>query len=197
MDKKIINFITGVVILTAAIVCNVMLYDVQKNMIDHTKSQDALIAKLEKDIRDIEEFNKNMGEHIITLDNTIIEMNNQITELETKIEKLNSEKTTTTSPTKTKSVEQQSTGTTLTFEATAYAGDTITATGTTPVVGRTIAVDPKVIPYGTQVYIEGMGTYTAEDCGGAVKGNIIDIFMATEEECRAWGRRNVQVQILS
>ena len=53
--------------------------------------------------------------------------------------------------------------------ATAYAGDTITATGTKPKWG-TIAVDPRVIPYGTKVYIPQFNmTFVAEDCGGAIK----------------------------
>ena len=54
-------------------------------------------------------------------------------------------------------------------------GDGLTATGTNVTPGRTIAVDPTVIPYGTEVYIEGYGWRTAEDCGGSVKGNHIDI----------------------
>ena len=54
--------------------------------------------------------------------------------------------------------------------ATAYATGTITSTGTKPKWG-TIAVDPNVIPYGTKVYIPKFNmTFTAEDCGGAIKG---------------------------
>lgn len=61
--------------------------------------------------------------------------------------------------------------------ATAYTGHSITATGTKPKWG-TIAVDPKVIPYGTKVYIPQFDmVFTAEDCGGAIKGNKIDIYM--------------------
>ena len=67
------------------------------------------------------------------------------------------------------------------FKITHYAGDTATSTGTTPTVGRTIAVDPRVIPYGSRVIINGH-TYIAEDCGGAIKGNKIDIFVGSESE---------------
>ena len=86
---------------------------------------------------------------------------------------------------------------TMTVSATAYSGDTVTSTGKVPKVGRTIAVDPKVIPYGTRVYIPALGqTYIAEDCGGAIKGNKIDIFMSSEEKCISWGVRNIEIQIL-
>lgn len=67
------------------------------------------------------------------------------------------------------------------FRITHYAGDTATSTGARPTVGRTIAVDPKVIPYGSKVIINGH-TYIAEDCGGAIKGNKIDIFVGSESE---------------
>ena len=87
--------------------------------------------------------------------------------------------------------------TTMTVSATAYAGDGITATGTVPKVGRTIAVDPRVIPYGTRVYIPALGgTYIAEDCGGGIKGNKIDIFMSSEAKCNSWGVRKIEIQIL-
>lgn len=51
-----------------------------------------------------------------------------------------------------------------------------TSTGAIATEGRTIAVDPSVIPYGSEVLINGH-VYVAEDCGGAVKGNVIDIFV--------------------
>lgn len=94
---------------------------------------------------------------------------------------------------------------TITVEATAYTGSAeenggwanMTSTGAVPREGRTIAVDPRVIPYGTRVYIPALGgTYVAEDCGGAIKGNRIDIFMNTSSKCNAWGRRHIEVQIL-
>jgi 3D (Asp-Asp-Asp) domain-containing protein len=68
------------------------------------------------------------------------------------------------------------------FMLTSYCGcvscceksDCITATGTYATEGRTIAVDPSIIPYGTEVIIDGQ-TFIAEDCGGAVVGNHIDV----------------------
>ena len=71
----------------------------------------------------------------------------------------------------------------------------ITATGTTAKKG-VIAVDPSVIPFGTRVYIPGYGVATAEDTGGAIKGNRIDVCYATKSEAYGWGVRNVPVYIL-
>lgn len=84
----------------------------------------------------------------------------------------------------------------MNVKATAYAGDTITSTGTTPKWG-TIAVDPSVIPYGTKVYIpEFDKVFVAEDTGSDIKKNRIDIFMDTEDHCNKWGVRNIDIYIL-
>lgn len=61
----------------------------------------------------------------------------------------------------------------------------------------TCAVDPSVIPYGTKLYVEGYGTAIANDCGGAVKGHIIDLYMRSTKECFQWGRRNRKVYVLN
>ena len=84
----------------------------------------------------------------------------------------------------------------LDVKATAYAGDTITSTGTVPTEGTTIAVDPSVIPYGSKVYIpEFDKVFTAEDCGSAIKGNRIDIFMDSEAKCNEWGVKNITIYV--
>lgn len=86
---------------------------------------------------------------------------------------------------------------TLNMEVTAYAPTgNPTKSGVMPQVGRTIAVDPNVIPLGSKVYIEGIGYRIAEDTGGAIKGNIIDLFMGSESECIEFGRQNLKIQIL-
>ena len=72
----------------------------------------------------------------------------------------------------------------------------ITSTGTVAKKGS-IAVDPRVIPYGTELYIPGYGYGIAEDCGGAIKGNKIDLCYETKNEAFSWGRRNVTIYILS
>lgn len=62
-----------------------------------------------------------------------------------------------------------------------------TSTGAIAKAGRTIAVDPKIIPYGSTILIDDHA-YIAEDCGGAVKGNVIDIFFDTHEETEGFGQ---------
>jgi 3D (Asp-Asp-Asp) domain-containing protein len=69
------------------------------------------------------------------------------------------------------------------------------ANGRRLVPGRTIAVDPDVIPYGTEVYIPGFGVGFASDTGGAIVGNRIDICVDTVSDAYKWGRRTVEVQI--
>lgn len=88
----------------------------------------------------------------------------------------------------------------LTMVATAYLptdgdGRGITYTGTRARYGE-IAVDPRVIPLGTKVFIPGYGIAVAEDTGGDILGNRIDLCMESYDSCMAFGRRTVQVYIL-
>ncbi|MCD5029535.1 3D domain-containing protein [Enterococcus asini] len=97
-------------------------------------------------------------------------------------------------------------GRTITMESTAYSSDpadalgggSVTATGqnllTNPMA---VAVDPSVIPLGTRLYVEGYGEAYAVDTGSAIQGNIIDVHFSTAAQCYSWGRRTVQVTILS
>ena len=61
---------------------------------------------------------------------------------------------------------------------------------------KIIAVDPKVIPLGTKVWVEGYGEAIAADKGGSIKGNKIDVFMSSTKKAYSWGRRTVTVKIL-
>lgn len=83
---------------------------------------------------------------------------------------------------------------TMRMEATAYCLTTPTATGTIPAVG-TVAVDPKVIPLYTKLYVVGYGDAVALDTGGDIKGNRIDLWFATEQEAISFGRRMITVII--
>jgi 3D (Asp-Asp-Asp) domain-containing protein len=87
-----------------------------------------------------------------------------------------------------------------TVEASAYtmaegSGTGLTSTGVVPYHG-VVAVDPDVIPYGTRMYIPGYGFAVAADCGGAINGNTIDLFMEDYGDAISWGRRDVTVYFL-
>lgn len=97
-----------------------------------------------------------------------------------------------------------------TFVVTAYCAcekccgkwaDGITSTGTVATQGRTIAVDPRVIPYGTVLYFEGhgdlIGGYIAEDCGGSIKGNRIDLFFDSHEAANEWGIKVRDIYVIA
>ncbi len=60
----------------------------------------------------------------------------------------------------------------------------------------TCAVDPNVIPLGTRLYIEGYGYAVANDTGGSIIGNTVDVFFETFDECYTWGARTVKVYVL-
>ncbi|MBP1918716.1 G5 and 3D domain-containing protein [Youngiibacter multivorans] len=96
--------------------------------------------------------------------------------------------------------ESLSYSSTYTVRATAYAGDGITASGAVPVRNpsgwSTIAVDRTKIPLGTRVYVEGYGYAIAQDVGGAIKGDRIDVFMNSESDCIRWGVKYVRIYIL-
>jgi 3D (Asp-Asp-Asp) domain-containing protein len=73
----------------------------------------------------------------------------------------------------------------------------ITFSGKRAAEGRTIAVDPKIIPLGSTVYIEGIGVRKAEDTGSAIKGTRIDVFMDDVRLARQFGvKKNVKVYVL-
>ena len=98
----------------------------------------------------------------------------------------------------------------LTVEATAYTahpsenggtygGRVLTAMGhdlTANPNMKMIAVDPKVIPLGSKVWVEGYGEAIAGDTGGAIKGNRIDVLVGSDSAANKWGRKTVKVKIL-
>jgi 3D (Asp-Asp-Asp) domain-containing protein len=61
---------------------------------------------------------------------------------------------------------------------------------------RIVAVDPRLIPYRSSVWVEGLGWHTAEDCGGAIKGFRLDVLTHTRKSAFAWGRRKRRVVVV-
>lgn len=91
-------------------------------------------------------------------------------------------------------------GDTMVMEASAYLpgdgnGNGITAMGI-PATYGVAAVDPRVIPLGTRLYVEGYGEAIAADTGGAIRGNKIDLCMESYNEAMNFGRRSVTVYVL-
>lgn len=103
---------------------------------------------------------------------------------------------------------RQGAGKKITVEATAYTpsprengGSNLTANGNRLEAYKYIAVDPKVIPLGTKIYIPffkdypNKGVFIADDTGGAIKGNRIDVLLANSKEANRFGRRNIDIYV--
>jgi 3D (Asp-Asp-Asp) domain-containing protein len=105
-------------------------------------------------------------------------------------------------PSNTKVVAQTVTNNYIIMRSSAYTRsrsegtqDGITYTGV-QVSRGCVAVDPSRIPLGTKLYIEGYGHAIANDTGGAIKGNRIDLYMHSKKEAFEWGRQEVRVWII-
>ncbi|HEL8181856.1 TPA: resuscitation-promoting factor [Listeria monocytogenes] len=106
----------------------------------------------------------------------------------------------TTSSSSSSSSSTPSGGKTYRMESTAYSGGGTTAYGINLSANpglKVIAVDPRIIPLGSKVWVEGYGEAIAGDTGGAIKGNIVDVYFPNESQCYSWGRRMVTVKVLN
>lgn len=74
--------------------------------------------------------------------------------------------------------------------------DGITASGVKAVEGVTVAMN-KSIPFGTKIYIDGVGERIVQDRGGAIKGNRIDLYFSDHQSALNFGRQTKQVTILN
>ncbi|KRG14695.1 3D domain-containing protein [Lederbergia galactosidilytica] len=105
--------------------------------------------------------------------------------------------------TKKSTVNKKTAYKTMTVKATAYTASCkgcsgITATGINlkkKPNAKVISVDPKKIPLGTKVYVEGYGEAIAGDTGSAIKGNKIDLHMSTKKKALNWGVRTVKIKV--
>ena len=140
-------------------------------------------------------------EEVIASSEEVSEPGVETAEANTEIEE---EKTETTEKDVNETTTEEVQGKTFAVESTAYTAGCsgcsgITATGinlNNDPYAKVIAVDPNVIPLGTQVYVEGYGNAVAGDTGGAIKGNKIDIHLPTKDEARNWGRKTVNITII-
>ena len=87
------------------------------------------------------------------------------------------------------------------FVASGYsANDPAQGTNSTTATGAKVqegivAVDPDMIPLGTEIEIKGMGIFVAEDTGGKIKGNRIDIYFDTKQEAKEFGQQGIWVKV--
>jgi 3D (Asp-Asp-Asp) domain-containing protein len=88
----------------------------------------------------------------------------------------------------------------MAFAATAYSIEGKTAAGTQTHEGI-VAADPKVLPLGTRIRVQGAGQYDGEyvvrDTGQAVKGHEIDVYLASDREAKVFGRKSIQVEVVA
>lgn len=165
------------------------------------------VESLNKKIEELEKENKDKEKEL----KDSIKKNNDLKEENKKLKKTNNIQTASRGTSYAKNTSGYTT-----FKATAYStyanGDPYagkkwgdkTATGTRVKQGRTIAVDPKRIKLGSKVdiifpepYSHLNGVYIAEDTGGAIKGNKVDIYLNNYQECLRFGRRDIKLKVIS
>lgn len=162
----------------------------------------------------LEATNKDLNESLMESWTTVATLNSEKQELETRIAELEKKSQTTQTTKKETTTTQNTTSNTNQstsggknlgqFKISAYChcskccgkSDGITATGVKATANRTIAVDPKVIPLGSKVIIDGK-TYVAEDTGGNIKGNRIDMYFSSHQEALNWGIKYKNVTLVS
>lgn len=173
------------------------------NLISHSLS----IINSSSSISDIENAVNNLNsllpqlnsDYAINLtEEAIASGNNQISEYEASILEENSSSTLAAESANGSVTNNLGT---YTMSATAYTGGGLTAMGIKPVRDpnglSTVSVDSSIIPLGSKVYVDGYGYAIASDTGGAIKGNKIDLYMNTLQDCYAFGRRTVTVTIVA
>lgn len=151
---------------------------------------------LEKIVDEEEEIIMLQTKQIDTLQQKLSDAENTIKEQETTIQKIKQEE-----EVQKKKLEDAEKNTylgnfNLSFYSKEQFPNSSTSTGVMPQVGVTVAVDPKVIPLGTKIHIEGLGVRIAQDTGGAIKGNKLDVFVETTAEAYQMGRQNRKVWIV-
>ena len=136
------------------------------------------------------------------------ESSSQASSSSTSTESSSTESSSSASSSESSSTPESSTGESSTgsgrvlqMESTAYSwrepgASNLSATGIDlSKQSNVVAVDPSVIPLGSLVKVSGYGFAIAGDTGGAIQGNIVDVHFDSVEQCTAWGRRQVTVEI--
>ena len=142
---------------------------------DEIKKAEQELIEIEQELEELKKINEELNQEIDKLEN-------QLHEVEEEVDNLFgfNAKVTAYAP----------------YESKGLCSDgnpNYTATGTTPTEGRTIAVAPDVIPYGSQVHIGGEGVFIAEDTGSMIRGKRVDIMLNSRRDALNWGARERRI----
>ena len=212
INKLIVIIITLIIMATIAITTfnfcqnhfiRVRVVNSQELLKDEIKERENIINDLNKQIEEL----KNKQEEPLNKQNELEEKNNELkNEIEkVKISKLSNKKTTVTSRSGStiRDTNTTSNDSWIWANVSGYCScvkccgknNGITASGSKASANHTIAA-PSNYSFGTKIEIEGMGIFTIEDRGGAIKGNKIDVYFNSHNEALAFGRKQLQIRVI-
>lgn len=194
-----------------------VLYINQTYVVQHGDTLIDIGKEYDVSVKDLKEWN-DLSSSVIVIGQELqingVNVDKEDAEIPKEKETAEVKKETTKAPAKTKTAEKKESktaanqekpeGKTISVSATAYTAGCDGCSGVTYTGvdlkknpnAKVIAVDPNVIPLGTEVYVEGYGYATAADIGGAIKGNKIDVHVPNKKEALSWGVRTVNVTIV-
>lgn len=167
---------------------------VNADVVEETPDKNKLIEEMDKRIIELEEKTKNLENNLEQVRVSKLEKKKTVTTRGNSSSRSSAVKTTT---------EVATTEKWIWANVSAYCacakccGKTngITASGAKAKANHTIAA-PSTYKFGTKIEIAGMGVYTVEDRGGAIKGNKIDIYFNSHAEALKFGRRNLKIRVV-
>lgn len=167
---------------------------VNADVVEETPDENKLIEEMDKRIIELEEKTKNLENNLEQVRVSKLEKKKTVITRGNSSSRSSAVKTTT---------EVATTEKWIWANVSAYCacakccGKTngITASGAKAKANHTIAA-PSTYKFGTKIEIAGMGVYTVEDRGGAIKGNKIDIYFNSHAEALKFGRRNLKIRVV-
>lgn len=207
--KNICIFIMTVSVISISVYCLFLIKDISEVMKDLVETMDSSVEninnKLDEQSQTIEESNKSTEEKMNSLEEKVEETSSKVTSRGGTVrrESNNSSTQVSSNALSSSSEVSSSNGVWTTFNVSAYCGcskccgksNAITASGAKATQGITIAASSNY-KFGTKIYLEGLGTYTVQDRGGAIKGNKIDVYFDSHSQALAFGRKNIRGKVI-
>lgn len=206
--KNICIFIMTLSVISISVYCLIVMKNISEAMIKITEnmnsSTESINSKLDEQSKAIEENNKSTEEKINSLEDKVEETSSKVTSRSGTIRRESSSSSVKVSNESSSSSKvNNSDGVWTTFNVSAYCGcskccgksNAITASGARATQGITIAASSNYA-FGTKIYLEGLGTYTVQDRGGAIKGNKIDVYFDSHSQALAFGRKNIRGKVI-